>query len=173
LVVCNCSPETRSAEIVLRPNPAWPWRNNMLLLGALLVVSLAIGTYSVLHGLWAVPLWSAVELGVLAWALYRISREAQRQEVLRFREEELVLECGYETPNERHVFNRPWTRFEVRPPRHRWYRPRIEVCSRGEAREIGAFLSPDDHDLLLASLRRVIAALDSAPAGATSAPPDP
>lgn len=139
----------------------------------LTVLSLLVGAYSVAHGLWAVPVWSVLELSVLAWALYRISREAQRQEVLRFRDEELVLEAGYETPRERHVFNRPWTRFEVRPPRHRWYRPRIEVCSRGEAHEIGAFLSPDDHDQLLQSLRRVIAALDTPPDGATSATPDP
>lgn len=173
MVVYHYSPETRSAEILLRPNPAWPWRNNLLLLGLLAFIGLCIGAYSVAHGLWAVPVWSALELGLLAWALYRISREAQRREVLRFRGQELVLEAGYETLRERHVFNRPWTRFEVRPPRHRGYRSRIEVCSRGRSHEIGAFLSPDDHERLVRTLRRVIAALDTIPAAATSAAPDP
>lgn len=169
LIHTRCEPESRSAEIVLRPNPAWPWRANLLLVGSLALVTVSYGIWFWLRGMTLILPFSMLELLLVAAVLYRIARLAQRQEVLTFREDELIVEFGTRAPERSYRFNRPWTRFEVEPPRYRGHPRRILVCSRGEVLEIGSFLNDDDQTLLVATLREVITRLDTPGGDATSA----
>jgi uncharacterized membrane protein len=109
--------------------------------------------------------FTAVEIGVLAACLHYCVRRTHTIEVVRMTRDELVLERGIRRPTERWTFDRYFARFLVAPPRHPWYRTRVELKCREKALELGRFLSDEDKADLVQALRSMIRRLDQ-PEGA-------
>jgi len=80
---------------------------------------------------------------------------------VRFGADEVVIEVGRKAPEERHVWQRFFTKVMVHPPKHPWYPHRIALRCRDQEREIGRFLTAEDKRTLLSEIRRMIAAADS------------
>lgn len=160
MVIADFDRETRTGRIILTPNRSWSWRANLIFLGVLGGLCLLIGTAFFLQGLWLILPFSILEVGLVGLALYYCVRRTHSQEVLTFSDDELLIERGRSRPEKRHVFKRLFARVFVRRPRHPWYPTRIAVRSHGREVEVGDFLSPEDKDLLIAELKRIVSALE-------------
>lgn len=164
MITSEFDEQARIGRIVLRPNRSWTWRANTLFIGTLLVVSLSIGVAFTLRGLWVVLPFTVLELGILSGCLWYCVRRTHRQEVLTFSPEALVLERGILRPEQRIEFQRFFTRFFVKGPRHPWYDKRVAVRCRDQEYEIGTFLGGAELDDLIGQLRAMIRRLDQLPA---------
>lgn len=160
MVIADFDRESRTGRIVLTPNRSWSWRANLIFLGVLSVVCLVIGTAFFLQGLWLILPFSILEVSLVGLAMYYCVRRTHSQEVLTFSDDELMIESGRRKPEKRHVFKRLFARVFIRRPRHPWYPTRIAVRSHGREVEVGDFLSPEDKDLLITELKRMISALE-------------
>jgi len=160
----------QQGRIILRPNRSWTWRANTLFVGSLMVISLTIGIGFTLQGMWVILPFTLLELGILTACLYYCVRRTHRQEVLTFSPDTLVLERGVNRPDSRIEFQRYFTRFFVKGPRHPWYRKRIAVRCRETELEIGSFLASEELDDLVRQLRAMIQHLDQLPATGSTAP---
>ncbi len=161
---------TVSGKIVLRPNRSWTWRANTYFVGTLMVISLSIAVAFTLQGMWVILPFTVLEMAILLACLYYCVRRTHIQEVLTFSPESLVLERGINRPQLRVEFQRYFTRFFVRGPKHPWYRKQIALRCRDRELEIGSFLSSDEKDDLIRQLRDMIHHFEApaAPSGAGS-----
>ncbi len=150
-------------RIILRPNRSWTWQANVAFLAIMMTVSLSISFGFMLQGMWVVLPFALLELAVLAGCLYYCVRRTHQQEVLTFSPEALLVERGIHKPQLQIEFQRYFTRFFVKRPRHRWYGKRIAVRCRDTEMEIGSFLNPEEIDDLVVQLRAMIRLLDHPP----------
>lgn len=160
MIVSEFDQSSSVGRIVLRPNRSWTWRANAYLVATLMVVSGSVGVVFALQGMWLILPFTALEMGFLLGCLYYCVRRTHVQEVLTFSPEYLEVERGVRSPEVRTRFQRYFTRFFVRAPRHPWYCKRVSVCCRGTELEIGSFLNDDEKDDLVAALRNMIRQLD-------------
>jgi len=158
---------TTSGRIILRPNRSWTWQANTYFVGTLLVISLAIGSAFTLQGMWVILPFTLLEMSLLLACLYYCVRRTHMQEVLTFSPESLVVERGVNRPKVRLEFQRYFTRFFVRGPKHPWYRKQIALRCRERELEIGSFLSSEEKDDLIQQLREMIQRLDGPHNGAS------
>jgi uncharacterized membrane protein len=158
-------------RIILRPNRSWTWRANTTFVATLLAVSLSIGIGFTLQGMWVILPFTLLEVALLAGALYYCVRRTHQQEVLTFLPDALILERGIRRPDVRLEFQRYFTRFFVKGPRHPWYRKRVALRCRDTELEIGRFLRTEEIDDLVRQLRAMINQLDQLPAAATAEVP--
>jgi len=163
MIMSEFDPSSSVGRIVLRPNRSWTWRANAYLVGTLMAVSGSIGIAFALQGMWLILPFTALELSVLLACLYYCVRRTHVQEVLTFSPDYLEVERGIRAPETRKRFQRYFTRFFVRAPRHPWYCKRVSVCCRGTEFEIGSFLNDDEKDDLIVALRAMIRQLDQRP----------
>lgn len=161
MVTAHFDPQSRTGQIILRPNRSWSWRANLMFLAVLTAVAVLIGTVFLLQGLWLILPFGLIEVSLVGLALYVCARRTHRQEVLTFSEDELLIERGSNRPESRHVFKRLFARIFVRRPRHPWYPTRIAVRSHGREIEVGAFLNPEDKNRFISELRRMVDSLES------------
>lgn len=152
--------EDASYVIVLRPNQSWTWRANTWLIASLLLISLVVGGFFLLHSYWVILPFTLVEVALVAACLYYCVRRTHQQEVLTLTSEQVVLERGIRKPDDRRSFERYFTRFFVHPPRFRGHRRVVALRHRGEETEVGSFLTDEERQELVATLRSVIAELD-------------
>ena len=145
---------------MLRPNRSWTWRANVYFVATLMIVSLAVAIAFTWNGMWVILPFTVLELTVLAAALYYCVRRTHTTEVLTLSRHRLVLERGISRPSQRLDFDRYFSRFFVRAPRHPWYRKKIALRCRSEEHEVGSFLTDEEKDDLVQQLRRMISRLD-------------
>ncbi|MEZ5560753.1 MAG: DUF2244 domain-containing protein [Pseudomonadales bacterium] len=168
MITSEYDSDRREGRIVLQPNRSWTWRANSYFVATLMIVSLAVATTFTLRGMWVILPFTVLEMSVLLACLYYCVRRTHVQEVLTFSPDALVLERGIRRPSVRLEFQRYFTRFFVRAPRHPWYRKQIALRSRDQELEIGSFLSSDEKEDLVRQLRHMIHQLDQLPGGAAS-----
>lgn len=146
--------------IVLRPNQSWTWRANTWLIASLLVISLVVGGFFLLHSYWVILPFTLAEVALVAACLYYCVRRTHQQEVITLTPDQVTLERGIRKADEQHRFERYFTRFFVHPPRFRGHRKVLALRHRGEETEVGSFLTDEERQELIATLRAAIAELD-------------
>ncbi len=143
--------------IDLRPNRALTWRQVQLCMLCIGLPALVIGLGFTLVGGWLVLPFSGMEGIAVCFALWWVSLNCERREVIRFHQDEVVVERGRYRPTYRRQFQRAWSRFEVEAGGSEWQLPRIWLCQSGQREELGTFLNGPERERLVAELRRVVA----------------
>ena len=128
-----------------------------MLLASLAVISLAIATGFLLHGMWLIAPFTLLELSVVYLCLRYLVRRNQQQEVITFSADEVLIERGRRSAEESHTFNRYWAHFCVIAPVLPGRDPRIAIRASGREQEIGGFLSAADKEVLIVHLRAIVA----------------
>jgi uncharacterized membrane protein len=164
MIVCEFDANEPRGRILLRPNHSWTWRQNLLLVASLLLVTGSTAVMFATQGLWLVLPFTVLEVAVLLGCLYYCVRRTHMQEVLTFSPEYLEFERGMRRPHLRRRFQRFFARFQVEAPAHPWRPKRIALrCGKTEL-QVGSFLSGHETDELVAALRTMIHRLDGGPA---------
>jgi uncharacterized membrane protein len=149
------------AQIIVRPNRSLTWRGNLMFLGLIAVISLAIASGFALLGFWIVFPFAGLELMALAVGLYVVGHRLSRCEVITVEGDTVEVETGYRYPQERNRFLRSWVKVERQEQgRHR---SRLLLLAHGKEIELGACLTEDEKSILERELRRLL------PLGATVA----
>ncbi len=149
-------------QIVLRPNRSMSWRGNMLMIALVTLITVLIGTFFLLQGIWLILPFGLLEVSAFAAATIYLLRRGMRQEVITLSPDRVTIETGAITPDTRHELQRYWTRFHIEPPRYRWYDPEILVRGPGLELTIGSFLNRADKELLVRELRTTVNTLNHA-----------
>lgn len=156
MVLTTFNPDTRIGRIVLRPNRSSSWHSNRTFIATLTLLALLIGLVFLTQGMWLMLPFSLLGAAAVAAALYRCARNCYRQEVLTFSDDQLLIERGSRKPESSDAFHRVFAKVCVHRPRHPWYPITIAIRSHGREVEIGRFLTPDEKQQLVATLRDMI-----------------
>lgn len=140
-------------KVLMAPNRSASWRTNKLMIAAVGSVTLLVGGAWTYIGAWVILPFAGLEVSLLAYALYRVSRDTLRHEVLYVEPRQLRLETGIESPSRNWVFEREHAYFRLVTPRHELSGANVYLCSAGQQIELGAFLSPEDKHQLISALR--------------------
>lgn len=152
--------ERQTGHIILQPNHSWTWRANLYFLATLFVISFAIAMVFLMQGYWLILPFAGLEMLALTGAIYYCVRKTHRQEVLRFSQDELVIESGVNKVEEQHRFKRFFTRVHVQQPSGAQRTARIAIEERNHKVEVGEFLSDDEKKTLIRELRQMIRLLE-------------
>ena len=74
----------------------------------------------------------------------------------------ITLEVGIKRPQQTYQWQRFFTKIQVQPALHPWYRKKVSLVHRGTELEIGRFLNPEEQTELLDSLKKLIRQADAA-----------
>jgi uncharacterized membrane protein len=155
MVAVHTSRAPAEAVIILRSNHSLSWRGNLLVVCLCLVISMIIGIPFALMGAWVILPIAGAEVLLLLMALYWVTLQADRQEVLHVRPKEVRVEKGRRCPDEVVTLERPWLQVRLQETRRPWRLPRISLCVRERCIMIGEFLNAKDQCRLLKQLERL------------------
>ena len=128
----------------------------------MMTVSFGIALTFTAMGYWVVLPFTALEMAVLSYCLWLCLRRSSLQEVLSLTPETITLEVGIKRPQQTYQWQRFFTKIQVQPALHPWYRKKVSLVHRGTELEIGRFLNPEEQTELLDSLKKLIRQADAA-----------
>ena len=146
----------RNGFILLQPNRSASWNANLYLIGFLSLACLIVASYMAYIGAWLVFPFAGLEILLLSVATFLWFRENTRREVIRFSDAQVVVEKGRYRPVSGWRIQRAWARVELQPSGHPWYPDRVVIGAMDKEIEVGGFLNPEDRDLLVTTLARLI-----------------
>ena len=137
---------------LLRPTRSmtWPEAKRFVLLVTLMCLS--IGGAFACVGLWMVMPFCGIEALAVALAFYVVLRDGERCELVCLEGDQLVIETGKRTLEQRHEFNRLWVRVHLSRSSRRHHPTRLFVGSHGRAIELGRFLTDGERETFSRSL---------------------
>ena len=141
---------------VIAPNRSMTWKELLLAYSVIAGVSLTIAGYFWVHGLTLVLPFSGLELLALGAALYITAWRGGAREVITITDDSVYVEAGRAGPEQRHDFQRYWTKVVLRRPWVAWHPSRLLLCSHGREIEVGRFLNEEERRGLAVILRSAI-----------------
>ncbi len=153
--------ERQTGQIILQPNHSWTWRANVYFLATLFVISVAIAIGFLILGYWPILPFAGLEMLALTGAIYYCVRKTHRQEVLRFSQDEVVLQAGVNKIETEHRFQRFFTRVKIEAPHGTQRTQKIALTERDRSVEVGEFLTEDEKKVLIRELRHIIRQLEN------------
>ena len=141
---------------VIAPNQSMSGKELLLVFIGIAGVTLAIGAYFWLHGLTLVLPFSGLEVLALGVALYITAWRGGAREVITITDDSICVETGRSRPEQRHDFQRYWTKVVLRRPWVAWYPSKLLLCSHGREIEVGRFLNEEERRGLAKVLRSAI-----------------
>lgn len=141
---------------VIAPNQSMSWKGLLLAFGAIAGVTLAVGGFFWLRGFTLVLPFSGLEALALGAALYVTAWRGGTREVITITDDSVSVETGRSKPEQRHDFQRYWTKVILRRPWVAWYPSKLLLCSHGREIEVGRFLNEEERKGLAQVLRSAI-----------------
>ena len=145
-----------SYRFVLSPNCSISWRELLLFYLLTCAVSLAVGLFFTVQGLWLVLPFSGLEMLLLGIGLYFTSRKVYRREVITLDPRRTRIEKGVQRVHESWEFKTPWVRVIDECPEGDAARRRLAIGMSGKRVEVGSFLANWEKDALAFQLKDCI-----------------
>lgn len=156
MVTCNFAPCSQDGTILLQPNNSMSWRINLLLFGAMTVLSITIAIGFFLAGAGVILPFSLLELIALFIGMYYCLWQRQRKELIIFARHHVTVQKGFYRPLITHRYHRLWCQLIIRHPTHSWNTPAILLRSHGKELELGSFLNQQDKTILIERLENLL-----------------
>ncbi len=163
MVTCDFIPRRQEGTILLQPNNSMSWRVNLLLFGAMTVLSLTIATGFFLVGAGVILPFSLLELFALFVGTYYCLWQRQRKELITFAEHQVTVQKGFYRPLTTYRYHRLWCQLIIRRPTHPWKTPLVFLRSHGKELELGSFLNQQDKTILIARLEILLNTIPDSP----------
>ena len=150
-------------RIELAPNCSLKPAGALLFFGSTCLFSLAFALVFVLQGLWPVlPFW-ALEMLVLGLALRSSMRRGKYTQTVLITDSQISLVTHSRHGEQKQEFARHWAKVRLRSPPRRHGTSRLTIESRGQAFEIGSFLTEEDRCRLAERLRYLVGGMNESP----------
>lgn len=141
-------------RIIAQANCSASWRQNQWLLIFLGSWGLLIGLLFGLQGAWLILPLISFELALLALVLFLVCKKIHQRHVLRFQQQQIILEKGSTCPAYFWQLPLGHTRISVERQQHPWSPIKILLCTKEENIPVGDFLNQQDSQILLCELRQ-------------------
>lgn len=117
-----------------------------------------------LQGMWPVLVFAALEIALLAWAVRASMRDGSVRETITLDEHSITVRRS--TPAGEHfsVFPRHGSKVKLHAPSTALHPSRLMLESRGQACEVGRFLTEDERRTLAARLKQLVGNVNEPPA---------
>ena len=148
--------QDQGRTFVIAPNQSMSWKELLWAYCAIAGVSLAIAGYFWVHGLTLVLPFSGLELLALGAALYITAWRGGAREVITITDDSVYVETGRASPEQRHDFQRYWTKVVLQRSWVAWHPSKLLLCSRGREVEVGRFLNEEERRGLAQVLQSAI-----------------
>jgi uncharacterized membrane protein len=143
-------------RIELVPNCSLKPAGARLFFGSTCLFSLGFALVFVFHGFWPVlPFW-ALEMLALGLALQASMRRGKYTQTVLITEAQISLVTLSRHGAQKQEFARHWAKVRLRSPPRRHGTSRLTIESRGQAYEIGSFLTEEDRCRLAERLRYLV-----------------
>ena len=129
---------------VIAPNQSMSVKELLLAFSGIAGVTLAVGGYFWIQGFTLVLPFSGLEVLALGAALYITAWRGGAREVITITNDSVYVETGRAQPDQRHDFQRYWTKVVLRRPWVAWYPSKLLLCSHGREIEVGRFLNEEE-----------------------------
>lgn len=156
MVTCDFAPRRTEGTILLQPNNSMSWRINLLLFGAMTILSMTIAIGFLIAGASIILPFSLLELLALFIATYYCLWQRQRKELITFDEHQVIVQKGFYRPQAIHRYHRLWCQLIIRRPTHPWKTPAVLLRSHGKELELGSFLNQQDKAILIERLEQLL-----------------
>ncbi|MCP5143220.1 MAG: DUF2244 domain-containing protein [Gammaproteobacteria bacterium] len=133
--------EQQVSHIVIRPTRSLSWRETRVVAAAIALITIGIGGYFFVQGLYLVLPFSGLEAIALAAAFYYVSWEGERAEVVTIEDDMIRVSQGRYSISSQVDLGLYWARVELRPSPHSLHPSRLWLRSEGCEVEIGRFLT--------------------------------
>ena len=150
-------------RIELAPNCSLKPAGALVFFASTCLFSLAFALVFVLQGLWPVlPFW-ALEMLVLGLALRASMRRGKYTQTVLITDSQISLVTLSRRGAQKQEFARHWAKVRLRSPPRRHGTSRLMIESRGQAFEIGSFLTEEDRCRLAERLRYLVGGMNESP----------
>jgi uncharacterized membrane protein len=150
-------------RIELAPNCSLKPAGAVLFFGSICLFSLSFALYFVVHGLWPVlPFW-ALEMLALGLALRASMRRGRYTQTVLITESHVSLVTRSRRGARKEEFARHWSKVRLRGPPRRHGTSQLTIESRGRACEVGSFLTEEDRCRLAKRLRYLVGGMNESP----------
>src|SRR6202046_5272084 len=150
-------------RIELAPNCSLKPAGAMLFFGATCLFSLAFALVFVFQGFWPVlPFW-ALEMLALGLALNASMKRGKYTQTVLITDSRIRLVTLLRRGAQKQEFARHWAKVRLRSPPRRHSTSRLTIESRGQAFEIGSFLTEEDRCRLAERLRYLVGGMNESP----------
>ena len=148
-----------NSELTIRltPNRSASWVDTKYLMFAMVFFVMVIATAWAFVGAWVILPFAGIEVGLLAFIMYRVSHSTYRAEEIVITDSSVVL-CKGKIPmrqfRERHCFNRAELHIEIVETENDWHLPDIRFVTHSKTQSVGSFLNLSDRKALSSHLRQ-------------------
>ena len=150
-------------RIELVPNCSLKPAGALLFFGSTCLFSLCFALIFVFQGLWPVlPFW-ALEMLVLGLALRASMRRGKYTQTVLITDSQISVVTHSRRGAQKQEFARHWAKVRLRSPPRRHGTSRLTIESRGQAFEIGSFLTEEDRCRLAERLRYLVGGMNESP----------
>ncbi len=147
------STNNNATIITLSPNRSASWKDVKLCLLFISLPALIIAMAWLYMGVWIILLFCVIEIGLLSYFMYRVCYQNYRKELITITEDNVVLSCGVNKENSKHIFHRPDCYLLSAPPPSPRDKLELSLASESCSLTIGEFLSPIDCERARRTLR--------------------
>ncbi len=147
---------SRGYRLVLSPNRSIGWRDLVLFYLFMCLLVLAVGLFFAVQGLWLVLPFSGLEMFALGFALYVVSRQTNRRQVITFDQARVRIEKGVYHCDQSWEFKSAWVRLHYRITGELNAGRKLELGCHGSYVEVGEFLNNFEKDELAFRLKDCI-----------------
>lgn len=109
-----------------------------------------------LQGMWPVLLFAGLEIALLAWAVRASMRAGSERESIAIDEQSITLRRSSPAGEHFSVFPRHGSKVKLHAPSTALHPSRLIIESRGQACEVGRFLTEDERRTLAARLKQLV-----------------
>jgi uncharacterized membrane protein len=150
-------------RIELAPNCSLKPAAAMLFFVSTCLFSLGFALFFALQGFWPVlPFW-ALEMLVLGLSLQASMRRGKYTQTVLITESQISLVTLSRRGVQKQEFARHWAKVRLRSPPRRNGTSRLTIESRGQAYEVGSFLTEEDRCRLAERLRYLVGGMNESP----------
>jgi uncharacterized membrane protein len=150
-------------RIELAPNCSLKPAGAVLFFSSTCLFSLAFALIFVVQGFWPVlPFW-ALEMLALGLALRASMRRARYTQTVLITDSQISLVTRSRHGAQKQEFARHWAKVRLRSPPRRNSVSQLTIESRGQAFEVGSFLTEEDRCRLAERLRYLVGGMNESP----------
>ncbi len=140
--------------IELHPNRSADWIHNKWLMLAMATVAFTIASGWALFGIWVVFPFAGIEVALLCYILYRVSRQTYQKETIAIEKTHIYVQS-----NQRHStvisLLREDTHLELAESQLDWYLPQVKLVSGDTSVAVGEFLNQSDRHKLFEEIKKL------------------
>ena len=135
-----------------------------MFVGIVAGTTFGVGTLFALEGFWPVLPFAGIEIAVLIWAVRASMRAGVERETIVISERWVTITHHGVKGEHCSVFPRHGSKVKLHAPSTALHPSRLMLESRGQACEVGRFLTEDERRILAARLTQLVGNVDQSPA---------